>query len=195
MRKKMMPGMIGFLLLVLAGCGQSQPTAVGVTPVPSQAAQSSSTPAPSATVEPSSSITPAADAAASEQPSPSSAPVSKITAEPTPTATPKATATSQAAPKPTATPVATPKTPAPAPAPTTASNAKAEALFKANCMACHGASLEGDYGPNLTKVGSRKTKEQIIAQITNGGENMPALGKKLDADAIETLAVWLAAKK
>jgi mono/diheme cytochrome c family protein len=191
MRKKMMPGMIGFLLLVLAGCGQSQPTAVGVTPVPSQAAQSSSTPAPSATVEPSSSITPAADAAASEQPSPSSAPVSKITAEPTPTATPKAAATSQAAPKSTAIPAATPK----APAPTTASNAKAEALFKDNCMACHGASLEGDFGPNLTKVGSRKTKEQIIAQITNGGENMPALGKKLDADAIETLAVWLAAKK
>ncbi|PYI53179.1 cytochrome C [Paenibacillus flagellatus] len=77
----------------------------------------------------------------------------------------------------------------------TTATAKAEELFKGNCMACHGGSLEGKSGPNLQKVGGTLTKEQIMTQIAKGGSKMPGFEKKLDAEAIETLAGWLAAKK
>ncbi|BFT75193.1 hypothetical protein PAENIP36_66350 [Paenibacillus sp. P36] len=62
-------------------------------------------------------------------------------------------------------------------------------------MACHGAGLEGDFGPNLTKVGSRKTKDEIVQQIIKGSGDMPPFQKALKAEEIETLATWLAAKK
>jgi mono/diheme cytochrome c family protein len=74
-------------------------------------------------------------------------------------------------------------------------NAKAEALFKANCMSCHGANLQGDFGPNLTKVGARLSKDKIAAQITNGGGDMPAQGKNIAAADIAILAAWLAGMK
>ncbi|MEB4797761.1 cytochrome c, partial [Paenibacillus chondroitinus] len=77
----------------------------------------------------------------------------------------------------------------------TTAAAQAEALFKNNCMACHGAGLEGDFGPNLTKVGSRKTKDEIVQQIIKGSGDMPPFQKTFKAEEIETLATWLAAKK
>ncbi|WJH35209.1 cytochrome c [Paenibacillus aurantius] len=73
----------------------------------------------------------------------------------------------------------------------------AQAVYKANCVTCHGDNLEGRMGgnTNLTKVGGRKSKDQITAQITNGGNGMPAFGSKLKPDEISALADWLAAKK
>jgi mono/diheme cytochrome c family protein len=47
----------------------------------------------------------------------------------------------------------------------------------------------------LQHVGSKLTQEQIVAQITNGGGNMPAFGAKLKPDDIAALAAWLAATK
>jgi cytochrome c551 len=55
--------------------------------------------------------------------------------------------------------------------------------------------LQGDYGPNLQKVGGRLTKAQIITQITNGGDVMPSFKKSLKAEEIQALAAWLSAKK
>lgn len=68
-------------------------------------------------------------------------------------------------------------------------------LYKDNCMVCHGEGLKGDFGPNLTKVGSRKTKEQIVTQIMKGKGDMPPFGDSLKPEEVETLAAWLAAKK
>ncbi|GGI45911.1 hypothetical protein GCM10008018_14490 [Paenibacillus marchantiophytorum] len=62
-------------------------------------------------------------------------------------------------------------------------------------MACHGAGLAGDFGPNLTKVGSHKTKDEIAAQILKGKGDMPPFESALKSDEIEALATWLAAKK
>ncbi|MDQ0874390.1 cytochrome c551 [Paenibacillus sp. V4I3] len=79
-------------------------------------------------------------------------------------------------------------------APTTAA-LDASIIFKQNCIACHGAELEGRMiGPNLQKVGARLSKEKIINQITNGN-TMPPFKDKLNKQEIETLASWLAAKK
>jgi cytochrome c551 len=72
-----------------------------------------------------------------------------------------------------------------------------QSLYKANCLSCHGNTLEGRVGPstNLQKVGSRLSKEQIIKQITNGGNGMPGLGSKLKPEETDALADWLAGKK
>lgn len=73
----------------------------------------------------------------------------------------------------------------------------AQALFKANCVSCHGADLEGKLGPNsnLQKVGAKKSKDQIVAQIKNGGGGMPGFQGKLKDAEITALADWLATKK
>lgn len=85
------------------------------------------------------------------------------------------------------------------PAPTAAASGTvdATALFKANCVTCHGDNLEGKLGPNtnISKIGATKTKDQIVAQITNGGNGMPGFKGKLKDNEISALADWLAAKK
>jgi cytochrome c551 len=72
-----------------------------------------------------------------------------------------------------------------------------QAIYKQNCISCHGGTLEGRVGPatNLQKVGSRLSKEQIVKQITNGGNGMPAFGSKLKPEETDALAEWLAGKK
>ena len=75
--------------------------------------------------------------------------------------------------------------------------AKAETLYKSNCMSCHGANLEGRVGPatNLQKIGGTLTKEQITLQIANGGGGMPMFKAKLKPEEIAALADWLSEKK
>lgn len=75
------------------------------------------------------------------------------------------------------------------------SAAKAQALYKNNCMVCHGDKLQGDIGPNLTKVGTRLTKDKLMAAINNGSKAMPPFQTTLKADQVEALASWLAAQK
>lgn len=71
------------------------------------------------------------------------------------------------------------------------------AIYKANCISCHGADLEGKLGPNsnLQKVGAKRSKDQIIAKIKNGGGGMPGFQGKLKDAEITALADWLATKK
>jgi cytochrome c551 len=71
--------------------------------------------------------------------------------------------------------------------------AAAETLYKNSCAGCHGQNLEGMVGPNLTAVGAKYSKEQILEILEKGKGNMPpGLAKGADA---ETLAAWLADKK
>ncbi|WP_227793362.1 c-type cytochrome [Paenibacillus guangzhouensis] len=70
-------------------------------------------------------------------------------------------------------------------------------LFKQKCMSCHAADLSGRMGPdtNLTKVGAKMTKEEIVTQIAEGSNKMPAFKKMLEQQEIEQLADWLSTKK
>ncbi|GFZ79738.1 hypothetical protein GCM10008018_26620 [Paenibacillus marchantiophytorum] len=77
----------------------------------------------------------------------------------------------------------------------TTTKVDAQAVFKANCVSCHGANLEGLVGPNLQKVGSKLSKEQIVAIVTNGKGAMPSFKGKLSDDEISSVATWLADKK
>jgi ubiquinol-cytochrome c reductase cytochrome b subunit len=61
-----------------------------------------------------------------------------------------------------------------------------------NCHALDGAG--GRRGPDLSAVGTRLTRDQIIDQISNGtpgGGNMPAYGKQISADEMTALADFL----
>jgi len=75
----------------------------------------------------------------------------------------------------------------------TASAGDAQKLFDQKCSSCHGANLEGAVGPNLTKVGSKYSKEDIEGIIANGQGAMPP--GLLQGDEAAQVAEWLAAKK
>jgi ubiquinol-cytochrome c reductase cytochrome b subunit len=70
------------------------------------------------------------------------------------------------------------------------------ALFQSkDCRNCH--ALEGSggqRGPDLTLVGRRLTRDQLIDQVSNGtpgGGNMPAYGKQISAAEMAALAEFL----
>lgn len=89
--------------------------------------------------------------------------------------------------------------PAATPTPTTTGGgtaaANGQAIYKQNCISCHGDTLQGGVGPNLTKVGAKYSKDQIVTIVSNGKGAMPAFkGKLSDAD-IGSLSDWLAAQK
>jgi cytochrome c551 len=79
----------------------------------------------------------------------------------------------------------------------TATAADAQAIFKANCVGCHGDNLEGRMGgnSNLQQVGARRSREEISGRITNGGNGMPAFKGKLKDQEINALTDWLLTKK
>lgn len=71
----------------------------------------------------------------------------------------------------------------------------AEAIYKSNCVTCHGADLTGGVGPSLQKIGAKLSKDQIAAKIANGGAGMPAFKNTLEDNEIAALADWLSTKK
>lgn len=72
---------------------------------------------------------------------------------------------------------------------------KTGAVYRANCVSCHGSDLQGRMGTqtNLQKVGARMTKPEIVEQIKHGGRSMPPQDRLTD-EQIEGLAEWLASK-
>ena len=76
----------------------------------------------------------------------------------------------------------------------TESAVDAEKIFANNCASCHGNNLEGNVGPNLTKVGSKYSSEEIQKIIKNGKGQMPA-GILKEDEEIVAVADWLADKK
>lgn len=70
-------------------------------------------------------------------------------------------------------------------------------VFKQKCVSCHATDLKGLMGPetDLTQVGSKMTKDQLVTQITEGSELMPAFKKMLETSEIDQLAEWLSTKK
>ena len=88
-------------------------------------------------------------------------------------------------------------TPQPTPAPGEAASANADAIYKQNCLSCHGEDLSGQIpgNTNLQTVGSRLSREEIYNRIHNGGNGMPAFNGRLSEEEINALADWLAAKK
>jgi cytochrome c551 len=124
------------------------------------------------------------------------APIASDNAAVSPQATPVASpAASQVSAAPAASPAATTAAAPKSSAANTDTSTAAAALFKQNCITCHGVELQGGFGPNLQKVGSLLTKEQITKQIHDGGGDMPPFGTRLKTEEIQIIAAWLSAKK
>jgi ubiquinol-cytochrome c reductase cytochrome b subunit len=64
-----------------------------------------------------------------------------------------------------------------------------------NCRNCHALEGRGGRrGPDLTGVGTRLTRDQLIDQVSNGtpgGGNMPAYGKQINAAEMTALVEFL----
>ena len=41
-------------------------------------------------------------------------------------------------------------------------------IFLINCSGCHASTIGGSVGPNLTNIGKRKSKQDIIKQVIGG---------------------------
>lgn len=70
-------------------------------------------------------------------------------------------------------------------------------IYDQKCSSCHGGDLKGGVGPDLTKVGSKYSKDEILDIVNNGksgdkGMMPPGIVKGDDA---EQVAVWLSEKK
>jgi mono/diheme cytochrome c family protein len=64
------------------------------------------------------------------------------------------------------------------------------------CEHCHGVDGVGtDRAPSLSTVGKRRKKAQIVQQIAQGGNGMPAYGSVLQMEEIKWLAEFLHAKR
>ena len=68
-----------------------------------------------------------------------------------------------------------------------------------NCRNCHALDNKGGQrGPDLTTVGTRLTRDQLINQVSNGtpgGGNMPAYGKQINAHEMKALAEFLVSSR
>jgi cytochrome c551 len=78
---------------------------------------------------------------------------------------------------------------------TQTSNASdAQKIFDQKCSSCHGGDMKGGMGPNLTKVGSKYSKAEILDILKNGkAGGMPA--GLVTGDDANTMATWLSGKK
>jgi ubiquinol-cytochrome c reductase cytochrome b subunit len=69
-------------------------------------------------------------------------------------------------------------------------------LQNKNCRNCHALDgVGGQRGPDLTSVGTRLTRDQLIDQVSNGtpgGGNMPAYGKQIKPSEMTALVEFLA---
>jgi len=70
-------------------------------------------------------------------------------------------------------------------------------LFQAKaCLNCHLIEGHGGRrGPELTVIGDKLTKNDIIIRIVNGGVNMPAFGATLKPAEIDALVAFLQSRK
>ncbi|MFC4022771.1 cytochrome c550 [Oceanobacillus longus] len=70
----------------------------------------------------------------------------------------------------------------------------ADAVYQANCSACHGADLSGGAGPDLTAVGSKYSADEIAEIIQNGVGAMPAQSQ-VAGEELSALSDWLSEKQ
>jgi ubiquinol-cytochrome c reductase cytochrome b subunit len=62
-----------------------------------------------------------------------------------------------------------------------------------NCHLIHGYG--GRRGPDLTYVGDKLSKSDIIIRIVNGGVNMPAFGKTIPPEQLEEITAFVQSRK
>jgi ubiquinol-cytochrome c reductase cytochrome b subunit len=65
-------------------------------------------------------------------------------------------------------------------------------LQNKQCRNCHALEGQGGHrGPDLTDVGTRLTRDELVRQVIQGGGNMPAYGKQLRPAEVTALVDFL----
>ena len=67
---------------------------------------------------------------------------------------------------------------------------KGDALFKMNCVGCHGITARGLVGPDLHSITNRLNDKQIIKQVT-GGLTPPMPSFEIDPVNMSNLLKYL----
>ncbi len=67
---------------------------------------------------------------------------------------------------------------------------KGDALFKMNCVGCHGITARGLVGPELHSITQRLNDEEIIKQVT-GGLTPPMPSFDIDSVSMSNLLKYL----
>ena len=65
-----------------------------------------------------------------------------------------------------------------------------DALFKINCVGCHGITARGLVGPDLHSITKRLNDKQIIKQVT-GGQSPPMRSFEIDPVNMSNLLKYL----
>jgi ubiquinol-cytochrome c reductase cytochrome b subunit len=72
----------------------------------------------------------------------------------------------------------------------------AKAFYERSCLNCHLIDgFGGRRGPDLSHVGDRLTKTDLIVRILNGGNNMPAFGSILKPGEVDDLVAFLQSRR
>lgn len=69
-----------------------------------------------------------------------------------------------------------------------------EEVYRQHCANCHGGNLQGGFGPALTGVGKKYTKDGILTIIQKGKGDMPSQDYVKKEDQ-QKLAEWLSGSK